>query len=196
MSGRIEITAWRLAVWAYQAQQVRRAGGGGYAPGGGGSMTGLALRSLELGIVSRGSRAGVAPPEDALTVDGLVGDHRDLVEAASIGQMPDWDPRGLGCRLEPVRRGNGKVRMVYDPTGRHAIASRVALVGIEPWRAESIRRESRERYARIVAGLRELAINCALPTALKAWRCKGLGVDSAPWQHVPERRRLTIAEKT
>lgn len=195
MSGRVEITAWRLAVWAYQAQQVHRAGGGGYAPGGGGSMTGLALRSLELGIVSGGSAAGVAPPEDALTVEWLVGEHHDLVEAASIGQMPDWDPRGLGCRFEPVLRGNGKPRLLYDPSGKRAIASRVTLVGIEPWRAEAIRRELRQRYARVVAGLHELAIGCALPTTLKSWRCKGLGVEPKPWANGGARPRLTIAEK-
>ncbi len=201
MSKPIEITAWRLAVWAYRAQQVHRAGRGGFSPAGGGrSFTGLAMHSLELGIVSAGGGAGVAPPEDAVTVDVIVGRmaaeiRRDLVSAACIAAMPDWDPRGLGCRFEPELRGNDRPRMVYDPSGKRAIACRVRLVGIEPWRAESIRHDSRRRYARVIEGLTELAIACALPTALKSWRCKGLGIDPTPWAHGSARRRLTNAEK-
>lgn len=197
MAKRKDTTLWRLLVWAYRDQLVRRSGRD-VVLASSNSSTGLACRAMRTGIVSSGgSPMTVAVPDDALTIDGMVGrlttpHYWLLVRAAETGAPPDWDPKLPPPTTRRVRRDNGKPAMLYRRPEKSAepYASLVEFPFGAAW-AERQRSEARTRYAAFHAVLVRLHPVLGVERALLRWTVTGLGLPARPWQ-----KELDIREKT
>lgn len=197
MAKRTDTTLWRLLVWAYRDQLVRRSGRDVVLTSSN-SSTGLACGAMRTGIVaSGGSPLTAAVPEDALTVEAVAGqltraDYRLLVQAAESGAPPDWNPKlpPPGCR--PRRRDNGKIAMLYRRPHKRdePYASLVEFPFGEAW-AAGRRAEARALYHAFHTALVRLYPVLGAERALLRWRVAGLGLPAWPWQN-----KLDIREKT
>lgn len=184
-----------LLVWAYKRELVRVTEGRLAEPRdfldgrGGGGGTGAVCRMLATGIVGGGpvarlTRFAVHP--DAEWVHGLVRSlDRDeywlVVRAAEADEAPDWNPVVPELEIVPVRRANGRPRMVVCPVQNRPIACRLEVRGVGPAEAAAIRGAARKRYAqwwRLLWALREQII---AEDALSRWDVGGIGAEAEPW---------------
>jgi hypothetical protein len=185
-----------LLVWAYKRELVRIAEArladpaDWMGPKGLGGGTGAVCRMLETGIVGGGpvarlTRLAVHP--DAEWVHGLVRTlDRDefwlVVRAAEADDAPEWNPVVPDIEIVPVRRANGKPRMIVCPVQKRPIACRLEVRGVGPAEAAAIRGAARARYRqwwRLLWALRERIV--AESEALSRWEVTVIGAEAEPW---------------
>lgn len=186
-------TLWEVLLWAYGRQKVHLGGGDreatGYAPI---SATGAVVERLRLGVAvdcSRRASAGSSGLSggcdgDALTVHryvGLLGRYRGLVmEAAIIGEMPEWAPRIPPLRyLGPILRGNGQPKMDYH--NHRPVSCPMRIEGIWPEDAERMRRHARRVYGEWWAVMSVLCDALRRDRPLARWAVSGVGAVAMPW---------------
>jgi hypothetical protein len=190
-------TMWQLLIWAYQRQKAHL--GEGDAPAGnrpGLSPTAVVVQRLLLGAsIDGGGRGfglaggvGGACDADALEVHGCViqlGKHaRRLIETASMGQAPDWQPFYPPARVSGVwrmRKGQMKPVMLYDENRNPLNACKIEITGFAPDRARRWIEHHREIYIKWWAALSVLHDWLAERQPLKRWLIRGVGAEPNPW---------------
>ena len=189
-------TMWQLLIWTYQRQKAHL--GETDAPGGhrlGVSPTAVVVQRLLLGASIDGGRsfmpsgaAGAACAADALEVHGYVlelGSHaRGLIETASVGQAPDWQPFYPPARVSGVwrmKKGQRAPVMLYDENRHPLNACKIEITGFAPDRARRWIEHHREIYTRWWAALSVLHDWLAEWQPLKRWLVSGIGAEPNPW---------------
>lgn len=192
---RVATTMWALAMWTYQRQKAHlgngQVGGNGY---GSISPTGAVLERLRLGVsidCSRGGGGlaggfgGSTCDDDAMEVHRLVlqlGKHAHLlIDAASMGAPPEWQPAYPPARTSKVVNGKGKVVMIYDHN-RNAIACKLDVTGFAPGRAREWVEHHRQRYTTWWAALSVVHDALVARQPLRHWRVAGIGAQAEPWR--------------
>jgi len=193
-------TLWQLVCWTYDVQKadqsfddIRRARHGF----GRHSQTSKICQILQLGckVDGGGGSYHCHPDADLVHSAVLASAEADLViETAALGRSPDWFCQYEPCRVEPVVRGNGKIKMVYRGRRHQPFACLVNIVGDTQAEIDRADLMFRERYKRWVEAL-EYVYDVVSGKKLSSWKLHGLGVVARPWA-VSERKSLTIGGET
>jgi hypothetical protein len=191
---RTSITMWSLLVWAYQRQKVHLAAHDASRGAASISPTAAVLERLRIGVsvdVSPSGRGGGGAvwgstgDADALIVHELMlrlGRHAwGLIEAASIGAVPEWRPHIPEPKVRPVLRGNGKPKMRYQ--NNRPIACLVHIEGFTPQRAADEIRYARRRYTEWWVALSLLHEVLSEEQPLLKWHVLGIGAPAEPWRN-------------
>jgi hypothetical protein len=190
------ITTWELLVWAYQRQKAHLGENDG--PGRswqGLSPTAVVVQRLLLGASIDGGRrngastgSGRACDADALEVHGYVlqlGKHaRQVIETASGGHAPDWQPFTPPARVSPVwrmKKGQRVPVMLYDENRHPLHACKIEITGFAPDRARRWIEHHRDIYTRWWVALTVLSERLSDRQPLQRWLVRGVGVAAAPW---------------
>jgi hypothetical protein len=190
-------TMWQLLIWAYQRQKAHL--GEADVPTGNRqdlSPTAVVVQRLLLGAsIDNGGHgfgpsggSGRACDADALELHGCVlklGKHaRRLIETASVGQAPDWQPFYPPARVSPVwrmKRGQRVSVMLYDENRNPINACKIEITGFAPDRARRWIEHHRKIYTKWWAALTVLHDWLAERQPLKRWLIRGVGAEPNPW---------------
>ena len=189
-------TMWQLLIWTYQRQKAHL--GETDAPGGNRaslSPTAVVVQRLLLGASIDGGRS-FAPyggnsqvcDADALGVHGCVlqlGKHaRQVIETASLGQAPDWQPFYPPARVSAVwrvKKGQRTPVMLYDENRHPLNACKIEITGFAPDRARQWIEHHRDIYINWWAALSVMHDWLAERQPLKRWLIRGVGAKPNPW---------------
>jgi len=187
---------WQLLIWTYQRQKAHL--GETDAPGGNRaslSPTAVVVQRLLLGASIDGGRS-FAPyggnsqvcDADALGVHGCVlqlGKHaRQVIETASLGQAPDWQPFYPPARVSAVwrvKKGQRTPVMLYDENRHPLNACKIEITGFAPDRARQWIEHHRDIYINWWAALSVMHDWLAERQPLKRWLIRGVGAKPNPW---------------
>jgi hypothetical protein len=190
-------TMWQLLIWAYQRQKAHLGEGDastGNRPGL--SPTAVVVQRLLLGASIDGGRrhgphtgGGSVCDADALEVHGYVlqlGKHaRQVIETASGGHVPDWQPFYPPARVSPVwrmKKGQRVPVMLYDENRNPLNACKIEITGFAPDRARRWIEHHRDIYTRWWAALTVLHGKLAARQPLQRWLIGGVGAEPTPWR--------------
>ena len=189
-------TMWQLLIWTYQRQKAHL--GETDAPGGNRaslSPTAVVVQRLLLGASIDGGRS-FAPyggnsqvcDADALGVHGCVlqlGKHAcQVIETASLGQAPDWQPFYPPARVSAVwrvKKGQRTPVMLYDENRHPLNACKIEITGFAPDRARQWIEHHRDIYINWWAALSVMHDWLAERQPLKRWLIRGVGAKPNPW---------------
>jgi hypothetical protein len=184
---------WQLLIWAYRKQMVqyetdrhREWRPGSFAD----ELLGFGRGSSPRATING---AGSSAHDDAHIVHAHVMRLRpkagDLIVAhAARGSPPDWNPRLPPCRIVPMRRGGGAIRMLWRRG--NAVGCLIDYEGIPEGEAERIRQRARDAYTDWWQALRQVRLTMVHEHRLTLWRVSGLGADDEPWRAALDKIRF------
>lgn len=185
--GRTPITVWKLLVWAYRTQMVQYETDRAYEHRHGASFAEDLLGTGSGYVTIRGciNGAGTTAHDDAHVVNGFVQMLKPrylLIDTASRGAPPVWNPVVPSQRVVPSRRGGtGTIRMIWSKK-RNPIACLIEHEGVPPEEAAAIRASAREVYEDWWLALRQLRLSMLPDPGLTRWRIGGIGAEQEPWK--------------
>ena len=194
---RRETTMWRLLVWAFKTECVLAVVGRDderFMSRSGDSASVIA-NAMELGFHIPGPTVtgGLEVHEDALTVYALIAetftgpDGWLLMDAASKGELPDWDPVLPDIQVRPVMdtsRRKPKPEVWYrDRASSRPFFCPIVFAGFTEAEKIEEREKARERYAHFVVLMSSLynVVSSVSGHQLTRWSVSKLGIASVPW---------------
>jgi hypothetical protein len=190
-AARVPTSMWRLLVWAYRLQMVRYEVDRAIRPSRFGSLADeLIARQARpsRGDTERGciNGAGTSAHADAHLVHGHVGAlkprERDLIiDTASNGLPPDWNPALPALRVVPIRKGpTGTLRMLYGRSHR-PVACMIGYEGLPNDEIAQMRKSARDCYAMWWQVVRRLRLRMWDDRGLTRWKVTAIGAEREPW---------------